>query len=56
MPHIYLQNVPTTQPAPSDEPECPNCGADVDVVKSSVTGIETFTYQCQSCDWCSDPE
>ena len=40
----------------ADEPECPMCGDCVDQANSSVQGIETTTWHCQSCDWISDPE
>jgi len=39
-----------------DEPECPMCGDFVEQIKGSVHGIETHVWQCQSCDWTSDPE
>lgn len=38
------------------EPECPSCGDDVDSLRLDYQGIETYVWQCRSCDWQSDPE
>ena len=38
------------------EPECPECGNEVDPCHSLVTGIETTVWKCNNCNWVSDPE
>jgi len=37
-------------------PECPECGHDLHPVQRDVTGIETYTMQCENCNFRSLPE
>ncbi len=37
-------------------PECPLCEGEVDSIDDTAHGIETTYWQCNNCDWRSDPE